>query len=127
LIVVDASAMVGALVGPDPTVGARLSREPLLHGPQLLPLEVASALRRFAVAGRLSRRGARLALAKLAALPLTLHPHPQLMPRIWELRANLTIYDACYVAAAEALGLPLITSDARLSRAPGPRCTIEVV
>lgn len=127
MIVVDASAMVGALVGPDPTVGARLSREPLLHGPQLLPLEVASALRRFAVAGQLSQRGARLALAKLAALPLTLHPHPQLMPRIWELRANLTIYDACYVAAAETLGLPLITSDARLSRAPGPRCTIEVV
>jgi predicted nucleic acid-binding protein len=127
LIVVDASAMVGALVGSDPAVAARLSREPLLHGPHLLPLEVASTLRRFVAAGQLSQRGARMALRKLAELPLTLHPHRALIPRIWELRGNLTVYDATYVAVAEALGLPLVTSDVRLSKASGPTCVIEVV
>jgi predicted nucleic acid-binding protein len=127
LIVVDASALVDALVGPTPDTAARISREPVLHGPHLLPLEVASALRKLLADRRLSEKGARQALDKVALLPLRLYLHVPLLPRIWELRANLTVYDAVYVALAEALALPLVTADARLSRAPQLRCVVEVV
>ena len=127
MIVVDASAMVGALVGQDSAVGERLAREDVLHAPELLVLEVASALRRLASTHALSERGAVTALRKLADLPLFLHPHLPLVARTWELRANITPYDASYVAVAEALGLILVTSDMRLSTAPGVACTIEVV
>jgi predicted nucleic acid-binding protein len=127
LIVVDASALIDALVGPTAVATARLSREPVLHGPHLLPLEVASALRKLVTDHRLSERGGRQALDKLTALPLRLHPHIPLLPRVWELRANLTVYDAVYAALAETLGLPLVTADARLSRAPRLRCVVEVV
>jgi predicted nucleic acid-binding protein len=99
----------------------------LLHGPHLLPLEVASALRKLVAERRLSERGGRQALEKLTLLPLRLHPHVPLLPRIWELRGNLTVYDAVYVALAEALDLPLVTADARLSRAPRLGCVVEVV
>ena len=127
MIVVDASALIDALVGPAPTAATRLSQEPILHGPHLLPLEVASALRKLVADRRLSERGARQALDKLRLLPLRLHPHIPLLPRIWELRANLTVYDAVYAALAETLTLPLVTADARLSRAPRLRCRVEVV
>jgi predicted nucleic acid-binding protein len=127
LIVVDASALVDALVGPTPSAAARIAREPVLHGPHLLPLEVASALRKLVTERHLSERGGRQALDKLARLPLRLHPHVQLLPRIWELRSNLTVYDAVYAALAETLSLPLVTADARLSRAPRLRCIVEVV
>jgi predicted nucleic acid-binding protein len=127
LIVVDASVLAGALLGLDRALVARLSREPALHGPELLPLEVTSVLRRFALAGQLSERGARTALEKMGTLPLTLHSHLGLLPRIWELRDNLTAYDAAYAAVAEALGAQLLTSDARLSRAPGLRCRVELL
>jgi predicted nucleic acid-binding protein len=127
LIVVDASALVGALVGPTQIAASRLSREPVLHGPHLLPLEVTSALRKLVADRRISDRGAGQAVDKLAALPLRLHPHTPLLPRIWELRGNLTVYDAAYVALAEALGLPLVTLDKRLSGAPGLHCVIDVL
>jgi predicted nucleic acid-binding protein len=127
LIVIDASVLIGAVLGTDAGLVARLSREPALHAPELLPLEVGSVLRRFVLARQMSERVARAALGKVGALPLTLHSHLGLLPRIWELRANLTVYDAAYVAVAEALGLPLVTSDARLSRASGLRCSVELV
>jgi predicted nucleic acid-binding protein len=127
LIVIDASVLVGAVLGTDAALVDRLSREPALHAPELLPLEVGSVLRRLVLAGQLSERVARAALEKVGALPLTLHSHLGLLPRIWELRANLTVYDAAYVAIAEALRLPLVTSDVRLSRASGLRCIVELV
>jgi predicted nucleic acid-binding protein len=127
LIVVDASALIEALIGSAPAASARLSRESLLHGPHLLPLEVASALRKLVAGGRLAEKGGRQALHKLTLLPLRLHPHVPLLPRIWELRSNLTVYDAVYVALAEELALPLVTADVRLSRAPRLRCVVEVV
>jgi predicted nucleic acid-binding protein len=127
LIVVDASALVEALVGPTTIAAARLSREPVLHAPHLLPLEVVSALRKLAADRRLSDRSAGQAIAKLAALPLRLHPHISLLPRIWELRTNLTVYDAVYVALAETLGVPLITADKRLTAAPRLRCVVELI
>ena len=127
MIAVEASCLVGALLGSQPAAVARLSREPMLHGPQLLSLEVTAVLCRLVLDRRLSEGAARGALRKLAALPLMLHPHNGLVARIWELRGTLTVREAAYVAVAEALQLPLVTADGHLARAPGPRCVIELV
>ena len=72
-------------------------------------------------------RRAALALADLGVLPLRRTPHRPLLPRCWELRDNLTIYDAAYVALAEALEVLLLTGDGRLAKATGPTCNIEVL
>jgi predicted nucleic acid-binding protein len=77
--------------------------------------------------GGMDARRAALALADLTALPLRRESHRALLARCWELRDNLTIYDAPYVALAEALAVTLLTGDARLARAPGPRCQMEVL
>jgi predicted nucleic acid-binding protein len=84
-------------------------------------------LRRQLAAGALDARRAGLALDDLAALPARRAPHRPLLARCWELRDNLTIYDAAYVALAEAMHATLLTADRRLARAPGPRCPIEVL
>ncbi|HEY5114160.1 MAG TPA: type II toxin-antitoxin system VapC family toxin, partial [Nakamurella sp.] len=99
----------------------------VLTAPELVDLEVASVLRRQAQAGAINVRRAGLALADLAALPLQRAPHLPLLPRCWELRENLTVYDAAYVALAEVLDATLLTGDRRLARASGPRRDIEVV
>lgn len=72
-------------------------------------------------------RRAAFALDDLAALPMRRAPHAALLARCWELRENVTIYDASYIALAEAFNIPLVTSDQRLQRATGPRCTIELL
>ncbi len=97
-----------------------------LHAPHLLDLEVEQALRRFALRGQLSDERARQVLEDLAGLRLTRYPHHSLLERIWELRGNLSVFDACYVALAEALGAPLVTADAALARAPGHGAQIEL-
>ncbi|MEO5679101.1 MAG: type II toxin-antitoxin system VapC family toxin [Acidimicrobiales bacterium] len=129
MIVVDASVVVTAL-GDDGADGdatrARLRGE-RLAAPHLIDLEVASAWRRLAAAGHLPPRRIELALADLLALRLDRVSHRPLLPRCWELRDNLTVYDAAYVALAEALGARLLTADARLAAAPGCRCPIEVL
>lgn len=129
MIVVDASVLAPALGddGPDgDRARARLVGE-TIAAPALVDLEVASVLRRAALAGQLDDRRSGQALADLAALPLRRAPHTALLPRIWELRANVTVYDAAYVALAEALDTLLLTADARVRRAPGVRCTVELV
>lgn len=98
-----------------------------LAAPGLIDLEVLSVLRRQAQAGHLVERRARLALTDLVALPLRRVHHRVLLERCWELRANLTAYDASYVALAELLEVALITADERLARAPGPRCDIQTL
>lgn len=127
MIVVDASIIASAL-GDDGADGERirlrLVSEGELTAPELLDLEVASAWRRAVRSGKFSLQRAEQALADLATLPLARAPHQPLMERIWELRENLTIYDASYVALAEALDSPLLTADEPLSRAPGTRCSI---
>ena len=129
MIVVDASILATAL-GDDDTDGeqarARLLGE-RLTAPGLIDLEVPSVWRRQVRDGAMDARRAALALADLAALPLARAPHRPLLVRCWELRDNLTIYDASYVALAEALDVTLLTADGRLARATGPRCTIEVL
>jgi predicted nucleic acid-binding protein len=129
VIVVDASVLAAAL-GDDGDDGSRaralLARE-RTFAPEIIDLEVASVWRRALRGGGFGEDRARQALLDLAALPLVRVPHAPLMTRIWELRDNLTPYDAAYVSLAEALGAPLVTADRKLSRAPGLRCTVELV
>lgn len=90
-----------------------------LHAPHLLDIEVASALRRLSHVGNLAPDVAEALLGFLAALPLTRYPHTHLLDRIWRLRATLSAQEAAYVALAEALEVPLVTTDRRLSRSHG--------
>jgi predicted nucleic acid-binding protein len=105
----------------------RLAADPALHAPHLVDLEVLSVLRRQASAGALDERRAGLAIRDLTDLPIARSPHLPFTRRSWELRDNLTPYDAVYVALAETLGCTLVTADARLSRAPGVGCPVEVL
>ena len=98
-----------------------------LHAPYLLDLEVAQVLRRYAVRGELAPARGERALELLAAFPLTRYPHEPLLPRVWALRANLTAYDAAYVALAEGLGALLLTRDRRLTNSAGHRARVELV
>lgn len=126
--VVDASTIVTAVVSEHGgTARSRLAAEPELHVPHLADLEVLSALRTMRRAGSLSEHGARQAMEKLELLPVRRYPHAPFRSRIWELRDNLTVYDAVYVALAETLGASLLTADARLARASGTRCQIELL
>ncbi len=129
MIVVDASVVVTALGddGPDGDAARARLRGERLAAPHLIDLEVASAWRRLAAAGHLPGRRVELALADLLALRLRRVPHGALLERCWELRDNLTIYDAAYVALAEALEATLLTADARMAGAPGCLCPIEVL
>lgn len=129
MIVVDASVLAVALAddGPDGDAArARLLGEDVA-APELIDLEVTSVLRGRARAHALDERRARLAMGDLADLPLRRAPHLPLLRRCWELRDNLTLYDAAYVALAEALEVALLTGDGRLARAPGPRCPVELL
>jgi predicted nucleic acid-binding protein len=129
VLVVDASVLAVALAddGADGDHARSRLRGEVLAAPELVDLEVASVLRRQNLAGAIDVRRAGLALADLAALPLQRAPHLPLLPRCWELRENLTVYDAAYIALAEALDATLVTGDRRLARANGPRCDIDVL
>lgn len=130
MIVVDASAVIEVLLRtPTATAVEQRLFDPAqtLHAPHLIDVEVAQVLRRYAASGEADPDRCRTALADLADLPLTRYPHDILLPRVWELRDNLTAYDAVYVALAEALDAPLLTRDQRLANAPGHRARIEVV
>jgi predicted nucleic acid-binding protein len=129
LIVVDAGVVVTALAddGSDGDQARGRLRGEQLSAPHLLDLEVTSALRRLSAAGHLDDRRAQLALADLRSLRLQRIPHGPLLARGWELRHNLTIYDAAYVALAELMGVALVTADSRLAGASGARCEIELL
>ena len=125
MIVVDASAGVLALLNDGdarPLLATRTVAVPHLADP-----EVASALRAQVLRGQISAEDARAALDRWARLGLRRFGAVGLLGRIWELRDNLTAYDATYVALAEALDCELVTADARLAQAPGPTCVITVV
>ena len=130
MIVVDASAVLELLLRTPAAeaVERRLfgARE-RLHAPHLLDVEVAHVLRRYSLAGEMPADRGRAALDYLADLSLRRHPHEVLLPRVWALRANLSAYDAVYVALAEALDAPLVTRDRRLAGAAGPRARIELL
>ena len=129
MIVADASVLV-ATAADDGADGDRARvrlRGQVLVAPELVDLEVSSVLRRLSLSGRLPVRRAEAALADLVDLPLQRAPHLPLLPRCWSLRHSLSVYDASYVALAEALDCVLLTADGKLSRAPGLRCTVDVL
>ncbi|MBD8057854.1 type II toxin-antitoxin system VapC family toxin [Cellulomonas sp. JH27-2] len=126
MLVVDASVVVTFLLHPDEVVN-RLRAGGALHAPAHLDVEVASEIRRTDLSGRLSAGRGTAAIADLQAIPVRRWPIAPLLGRAWELRANVSSYDAVYVALAEGLDCPLLTRDARLAGAPGLRTRIEVV
>ena len=129
MIVVDASVLATALGddGPDGDHARARLRGERLSAPELVDLEVTSVLLQQMHSGAADLRRAALALADLASLPLRRAPHRPLLARCWELRDNLTVYDASYVALAETLDVTLLTGDGQLARAPGLRCHVETL
>ena len=129
VVVVDASVFVQAYTRT--TAGARSARTRIdtatVNAPHLLIAEVGSAARRLVAAGVVSaKRGLAIIEGAVDAVD-HLHPHGTLVRLAWTLRANVSFYDAQYVALAATLGLPLLTADARLARAPGLPCAVELV
>lgn len=129
MIVVDASALLEVLLRTPR--GVRLEDRLLgagesLHAPHLIDVEVAQVLRRLAAAGELAAERGLEALTDLAAWPLSRYAHEPLLERVWQLRRNVTAYDAVYLALAEALEAPLVTCDRRLAAAPGHEARVEV-
>lgn len=129
MIVVDAGIVATALAddGEDGRVARTWLRGDRLAAPESIDLEVTSVLRRHTSGGRITPERGDRALHDLIALPLMRVPPRPFLPRCWELRHNLTVYDATYVALAESLGARLVTTDARLAHAPGPRCEFDLV
>jgi predicted nucleic acid-binding protein len=126
LIIIDASAIVEALVGPpNPDLVGRLAGDDGWQAPHLLDTETLHVLRRLVNERELSAAKASRARNEFASLTIDRHPHAPLSDRVWELRHNLSAYDATYVALAETLNAPLVTCDGRLSRSRGHRATIE--
>ena len=129
MLVVDASviAPVVADAGPDGVRFRQRLHSEQVAAPDLLRVEVLSVIRRQLHIGTLDVTQAEQAVTDLLDLPITVYPTAPLLLRCWELRDNLTAYDACYIALAETLGCSLLTADARLSRAPGTRCAVETI
>jgi predicted nucleic acid-binding protein len=129
VIVVDASVAATALLddGADGASVRDRLRGAELTAPELVDLEVLSVIRRLLAAGQVTETRAEQASTDLEELPIRRAPHRPLLRRCWELRDNLSPYDAAYVALAEALDSTLVTGDVRLANAPGPTCDIEVL
>ena len=126
--VVDASVLVAALIDFDldgPWAEAAVERR-LLAAPELALAETTNLLRRLELSRRTTPAEADAAHRNLLQMPIERYPFAPFAGRVWELRANLTAYDAWYVALAETLDWPLFTLDRRLSRAAGPRCEVIV-
>ncbi len=130
MIVVDASVLAN-VVGDDGPAGrsarARVARAAQWSAPDLVDVETVSVLRRRWRAGDLTARRFRSAVVDLLSLPIARFPTGPLMIRAYELRSNVTPYDATYVALAEGLSCPLVSADARLARSPGIRCHVDIL
>jgi len=130
LIVIDASAALELLLQTQKGMAVghlALTTHERMHAPHLIDIEVTQTLRRLTLGKNLTVKRAEEALVDFSMLAVERHEHRSLMNRVWELREGLTAYDAVYVALAEALDAPLLTCDARLSRAHGHRARITVV
>jgi len=129
LIVLDASAAVDLLLrlGAVARIEARLLQfGETLHVPYIFDVEVLEAFRRRALRRELTGHRAGEALEDFAALDVIRYPHLPLVERIWALRSNVSVFDAAYLALAEALDAPVVTADARLARSPGHRTRVEL-
>lgn len=125
MIVVDTSAVIAALVGNDPARRALADRR--LVAPHVVDAEVAHSLRGLVRGGKVSADDGQRLLRDWTRLVVDRVPMVGLLGRVWELRDNLSAYDAMFVAAAEMLEVPLVTMDRTLAAAPGPRCSIELI
>jgi predicted nucleic acid-binding protein len=130
VIVLDASAAIEWLF--QSPAGRKIDRRMFipsesLHAPHLIDVEVAQVLRRYVRDKTITAQRGQEALEDLRDLPLSRYPHDFLIPRIWELRATLTAYDAVYVALAELLGAPLLTCDRKIASAPSHDAKVVVV
>lgn len=125
MIVVDASAALAALLSAGPAREALGSEQ--LHVPHLIDPEVASGLRRRVAAEQIAADAGWVALDAWRRLGMTRYAVHTILDRVWELRDNLSAYDASYVALAELLGCSLLTADRGMARAPGVRCPITIV
>lgn len=125
MIVADASAALAALLGAGPARRALGSVQ--LHVPHLIDSEIANGLRRLVAGGEIDAGDGWGALDTWRHLGMVRYPIFALLDRVWQLRDNLSAYDASYVALAEQLDCPLLTADGRLGRAPGIRCPVTVV
>lgn len=126
VIVCDSSALTALLLdgGPDGRWVTHALTGADMAAPSLIGFETANIVRRHELAGLISADQAAQAHADLLDLAIEHWPHEILAARAWQLRLNLSIYDASYVALAELLGATLITLDRRISRAPGVRCAV---
>lgn len=130
MIVVDASAVIEVLLGTSSAgrIADRFFAEgETLHAPHLLDVEIAQILRRYALAHAFGAGRGEEALEDLADFPISRYPHQPFLFRMWELRHNLTAYDAAYIALAETLAAPLVTRDAKLASAAGHKARIELM
>ncbi len=130
MIVLDASSAIEWLLQTG--MGARVAQRILssgetLHAPHLLDLEVTQVFRRHVAQGAITASRAEEALQDLLALRVRRYAHGLFLWRVWELRDNLTAYDAVYVALAEALDATVLTCDGKLALAPGHHARIEVI
>jgi predicted nucleic acid-binding protein len=125
VIVVDASVVIEALQRPGPARDVVADQE--LHAPHLIDAEVAHALRRHLRTGEATAPTATVQLETWRRVGLMRHASSSLLMRVWELRENLTAYDAHYIALAEVLGCGVITSDRRMATAPGARCEVSLL
>ena len=130
MIVIDASVLAN-VVGDDGNDGQRARLEfrnaADVAAPDLADVETVAVLRKRRIAGTVSDQRFAAAVDDLEQLEIDRYPALRFMRRAYELRANVTVYDAAYVALAETLGCELLTADQRLANASGPRCTIRVL
>lgn len=122
---VDASAALSALLNAGPARRALAAEQ--VHVPHLIDSEIASGLLRRVAAGQMSPAAGWSALDAWRHLGVTRYPGFAILDRVWQLRDNLSAYDASYVALAEIVDCALLTADGRLGRAPGIRCLVTVV
>jgi predicted nucleic acid-binding protein len=125
MIVADASVLIESLTGS--VAAQELLTDEQVQIPVVTDVEIASALRKRVHLGQISPEDGWRLLDAYRWMAVTRHHVFAMFDRIWELRDNVTAYDAAYVALAEAIECPLVTADARLSRAPGIRCAVTVV
>lgn len=129
MIVVDASVLVDALTSDDApgrAARAELARDGRWAAPEHVRVETFSGIRGRVLGMRITTERGLEATEALAALDIELIRFSDLRARMWELRENVSGYDAAYVAAAEAKGCPLVTADGPLTRATGPRCEMRL-
>ena len=130
MIVLDASAGIDFLLRLEPGYTGVRNRvagaNGNVHVPQLFDLEVVHALRRYERRKLVPISRIETAFKKLQSLRFVRYPPGAFLEQIWQLRANVTTYDATYLVLAEALAAPLVTTDGRLSRVPGLRARVEV-